>query len=144
VLPKKQDDYIDIESDGYRLDAMLSTSSLTRVTAGYETYNYDVDVSELASSPLAMLLLKPAAFDGSSGFVDSSRYIGAYLLLDTVELGVEFERTRSAIDGSNADQISVSSLYTLNRHWDLGLLLIRSETPLATADGASLSLHYNW
>ena len=144
VLPKKQDGYFDIESNGYRLDAMLSTSSLTRLTAGYETYNYDVDVTKLASSPLAMLLLKPAALDRSSGFIDNNRYIGAYLLLDTVELGLELERTRSAIDGSHADQINVSSLYTLNRHWDLGLLLTRSETPLSTADGASLSLHYNW
>lgn len=144
VLPRKRNDYIDIESDGYRLDATLDTSSLTSLTAGYEGYNYDTDVTKLASSPLAILLLKPAALDRSSGFIDYNRYIGASLLLDTMELGLEFERTHSAIDGSNADQISISSLYILNRHWDLGLELTRSETPLTIADGASMSLHYNW
>lgn len=144
VLPRRGSDYFDIESNGYRIDASQETGKRSRLDAGYESYDYDTDVSRLASSRLAVIILKPASLNRASGFIDKFRYLAGTLYLGSLELGLETAHTTSAIDGKTSKQHSIISRMPLGSNWALSLTFSTIDDGQERQAGAGTRLEYNW
>ncbi|GMR18269.1 MAG: hypothetical protein BMS9Abin33_0675 [Gammaproteobacteria bacterium] len=137
---------IEIDSTGLGLEFDYYGLAPLYISLSYLKNEYDGDVSRLATEKFVRFIFSPDTLDLASGFEKDRVSVDAGLDFKIFSPGLEWLRSRSAVDGAEVIVKSVYLITRLSRSWTLDLRLGIQELSV-TADKlkiASAGLSYYW
>jgi len=137
---------IEVDSTGLGLEFDYYGLSPLNLSLGYLKNKYDGDVSRLATGKFVRFIFSPDTLDLASGFEKDRVYVDAGFSFKIFNPGLEWLRSRSAVDGAEVIVKSVYLITRLSSSWTLDLRLGIQELSVS-ADKlkiASAGLSYYW
>ncbi len=137
--------YADFDSDAWELSLGYHGFAHWGVTVSRREIDYSVDVTKLGTSRLAPYIFTTTAFGLGSGLSASLTRLEATHYFDRASLGLAWDQTESAIDGSRSYSLALTGSLPLDNAWSLSGRLGQYEF----ADGdttpfGSVMLSYGW
>jgi hypothetical protein len=111
------------------------------LSALYQSYDYELDISALDSRPLLQLLVKPAALAQTGLLISQTSSFNLTIPLQHRELSWHLFSTRSALDNSDTQSLQMDWIESLAKQTSLFLSLSRSDE---AEDNWTISAGLEW
>ena len=116
-------DRIELHSIGIGIDAQYLGIDSWNFSAGFSRNGFSRQISAISKNAAIRRLFSPSTLSLSSGLIEESMYIGADYYLPAISIGLQWQRTTSAIDKQFSQTLMTNASWNMTESFELAINL---------------------